>query len=209
MPLGTKHNFHLGTLGIILGMLQDGLTGGRGPGIGPCLGLLTVHSRGGALSSACACHLLSRHRCCAALASPLVPPPPSRRAGHHALQRPVRRRLPAEHHRHVQVGRARPAHHSSRRRAAKSLAGQQHSCCRVQAPAPPSPPTVHRARSHPPLLTASAVRPNLRRRGLRSLTLDDVQCRIYKESLAELGRLTALTQLTLSATQRHGVFIYG
>lgn len=45
--------------------------------------------------------------------------------------------------------------------------------------------------------------------GLRSLVLDDVQCRIYREPLAELGRLTQLTELTLSATQRHGVFLFG
>ncbi|KAL4445740.1 hypothetical protein ABPG77_008939 [Micractinium sp. CCAP 211/92] len=45
--------------------------------------------------------------------------------------------------------------------------------------------------------------------GLRSLVLDDLQCRLYREPLAELGRLTRLTELVLTATQRHGVFIFG
>lgn len=31
-----------------------------------------------------------------------------------------------------------------------------------------------------------------------------LQCRLYREPLAELGRLTQLTQLTISSTQRHG-----
>ncbi|KAL4425880.1 hypothetical protein ABPG75_009896 [Micractinium tetrahymenae] len=45
--------------------------------------------------------------------------------------------------------------------------------------------------------------------GLRSLALDDLQCRVYREPLAELGRLTQLRELMLTATQRHGVFIFG
>lgn len=46
-------------------------------------------------------------------------------------------------------------------------------------------------------------------RGLRSLTLEDLQCRIYREPLAELGRLTQLTALAVNSTQRHGVFVFG
>jgi hypothetical protein len=46
-------------------------------------------------------------------------------------------------------------------------------------------------------------------RGLQSLVLEDVQCRLYSEPLAELGRLTQLTCLTVATTQRHGVYIFG
>ncbi|KAI7842300.1 hypothetical protein COHA_003941 [Chlorella ohadii] len=46
-------------------------------------------------------------------------------------------------------------------------------------------------------------------RGLRSLALEDLQCRIYREPLAELGRLTQLTSLAVNSTQRHGVFVFG
>ncbi len=51
--------------------------------------------------------------------------------------------------------------------------------------------------------------PSFASRGLQTLVLDDLQCRIYREAVAELGRLTALETLVLSATQRHGVFIFG
>ena len=45
--------------------------------------------------------------------------------------------------------------------------------------------------------------------GLRTLALEDIQCRLFREPLAELGRLAALERLSVCATQRHGVFIFG
>lgn len=45
--------------------------------------------------------------------------------------------------------------------------------------------------------------------GLQSLSLEDVQSRIYREPLAELGRLRSLTHLAVNSRQREGVFIWG
>lgn len=47
------------------------------------------------------------------------------------------------------------------------------------------------------------------RSGLRSLCLDDVRVRLYRDQLCELGRLTALTRLCVNASQRRDVLAYG
>eukprot|EP00887_Chlorella_sp_A99_P004746 scaffold4.g4746.t1 len=44
---------------------------------------------------------------------------------------------------------------------------------------------------------------------LRELELEGLHCRLYREPVAELGRLTQLEALVMNATQRHGVFIFG
>lgn len=144
---------------------------------------------------------IAKQRCC-------MPQLPARcstarcRTGHCALQRPVCRWLAAQHHRHAAV---RASWLSGGGGGSTLVPGRQAGCAarsvgrgkKVKlsiACCPPQPTPTHSA---------------LPCRGLRSLTLDDIQCRLYREPLAELGRLTQLTHLTVSATQRHGVFIFG
>ncbi|GAB4823973.1 hypothetical protein N2152v2_011019 [Parachlorella kessleri] len=44
---------------------------------------------------------------------------------------------------------------------------------------------------------------------LRTLVIDDCHCRLYREPVAELGRLTSLEWLSLCAQERNGVFVFG
>lgn len=242
VPLASKHSFNLGTLGILLGMLQDTLQGARcaaaaGAAVGQLAGCSPGWGGRQAPGHAPQCVLQERR---------LALPTPPRRAGHRALQRPVCRGVAAEHDWHAAV-----------RRRGWAGAGVLLPLL-LEALALPALPGAAPVLMLAPL----ALLPrgaSFRRRGLQSLSLDDIQvsgckmlpahrparaalaglggcggasvnvsthsccqppqtcplpalpcpasciqCRLYREPVAELGRLTSLTQLSLSATQRQG-----